>query len=217
VSKFIWILIHYIPIVYLSLFGGLIFLSSGSPRCLITVIIFGIYLVPPLISRLAFLILPTPGRHDRVPSQNTYSWWIASQLQLVYLRFPVLEEILRMIPGLYSSWLRLWGAKIGKFVYWAPGVVVADRSHLEVGNFVLFGYGSKLTAHAFLKRSHGRETLIFSAPKIGDNALIGALSGIGPGCQIAAHSTLPSHVILSPFTTWSETQGKSVRISKTKQ
>ena len=30
------------------------------------------------------------------------------------------------MPTLYSNWLRLWGAKIGRLAYWSAGTLIAD-------------------------------------------------------------------------------------------
>lgn len=53
-------------------------------------------------------------------SRNTL-WTI---LLIVYL----------LIPGIFSCWLRLWGAKVGRDVYWTTRLEIADRSLLEIGD-----------------------------------------------------------------------------------
>jgi len=214
----IWILINYFPVIYwtCSALAALRVFHEESRTIFVCTLLFFIYLLPPLLCRLTFLFLPTPKRRSPVPSKAAYSWWISSQLQVTYLRLPFLEELLRMIPGAYSAWLRLWGAKIGKFVYWAPGVVIADRSHIEIGNFVLFGYGSKLTSHGLVKRKNGKSYLIFSPIKIEDHALVGTLSGMGPGCRVAKNTTLPANAVLTIFSTWDEALGQEVKIPRLK-
>ncbi len=58
-----------------------------------------------------------------------------------------MEEILRLIPGLYSFWLRAWGSRVGKLTYWAPQTVILDRGFLEIGDHVIFGAGVRINPH----------------------------------------------------------------------
>ena len=58
------------------------------------------------------------------------------QLQVLYSAFPAL----RLVPGLYSAWLRLWGSRVGRAVYWTPQVKITDRGLLKVGDGVVFGH-----------------------------------------------------------------------------
>ena len=84
-------------------------------------------LLPPLAAR--FLLRARPleiGRHV-VGSPTFFTWWAVASLQGLYNRIPAIEETLRLVPGLYSAWLRLWGARIGRLTFWAPGVQVLDR------------------------------------------------------------------------------------------
>ena len=65
-------------------------------------------------------------------------------VQLLYGAVPLLETVLRLIPGAYSAWLRLWGSRIGKGGYRTPQVQVLDRSLLEVGDGAVFGHEVKV-------------------------------------------------------------------------
>src|SRR5580698_10538982 len=70
------------------------------------------FAAPPLICRLvAGRGLPA-GEFD-VPSPAFFRWWATWYLQAVFNRLLWIEEIFRLVPGLYSAWLRLWGASIG--------------------------------------------------------------------------------------------------------
>ncbi len=105
-----------------------------------------------------------------------------------------------MIPGLYSAWLRLWGARIGSLVFWSPTVLVADRPFVEIADRAVLGYGSKITAH-LLQQGRGGESfsLLFGIPKVGTAAVLGTLSGMGPGSEVGSGETLMATTALPPF------------------
>ena len=84
---------------------------------------------------------------------DVYSpWWGSHQFQVIYVAFPVLETLLRLVPGLFSAWLRLWGAQVGKHVYWTPGLEIADRGLLSIGDGVVFGHRVGLYSHIIKPR-----------------------------------------------------------------
>lgn len=164
-------------------------------------LVFWIYLVPPLFVRVLYFIFGRPeGRLTEV-QQAYWVWYFGMQAQAIFLRFRFLEEILRTVPLVYSNWLRLWGAKIGKAVYWSPQVTVVDRTHLEVGDYVIVGYGAGMTAH-HLNRDGVQEELILSAPRVEDHVVLGGLSGLTPGSVVCEGETLPSTMGLAPFYVW---------------
>lgn len=114
-------------------------------------------------------------------------WWISNQLQLIYLRFPALEEVLKIVPGLYSAWLRLWGAKIGKDIVWTPQLTIMDRPFMSIGDYALIGTGTRMTSH-LVNRNDPKDpmsvTLFLASFTIGESATVGGFSSIGPGCQV---------------------------------
>jgi acetyltransferase-like isoleucine patch superfamily enzyme len=118
-------------------------------------------------------------------------WWIAHQLQLVYAALPFLEALLRLVPGLYSVWLRLWGSSIGKRVYWTPLVEILDRHMLSVGDDVVFGHQVCCTSHIIRKKTNGDLVLMVRPTRIEAGVLIGARARIGPGVKIPAKSVVP--------------------------
>src|SRR5262249_19077251 len=105
------------------------------------------------------------------------------QAQLVYIALPPLEALLRLVPGLYSAWLRLWGARIGRRVYWTPLVDIGDRSLVEIGNDVIFGHRATLYAHV-ISRTKDKLVLYVKPIVIGDGAFVGAGSVLGPGTRV---------------------------------
>ncbi len=188
----LWIFINYLPFIFACSLGFFAWNYS-----LVGAIVL-LYFLPPLMSRLVVALLGRPRRSQAVPSKTSYAWWITTQLQVPFMRFPFLEELLRMIPGFYSVWLRLWGAKVGKFVFWSPQVLIADRPFVEIGDGVIFGYGAKVTSH-FLKKSKLGTYLVFGIPKVGSSSLVGAMSVIAPGATLLEGSTLEGGSRLHPF------------------
>jgi acetyltransferase-like isoleucine patch superfamily enzyme len=119
------------------------------------------------------------------------SWWGSHQIQLIFIAFPILERVLRLIPGVYSSWLRLWGANIGRRVYWTPHVEILDRDLVEVGHEVIFGHLVKVASHVVTPRKGG--LVLFVRPVVvKDQSFVGAGTVLGPGTQIQANSYIPA-------------------------
>lgn len=157
-----------------------------------------IYIVPPLITRIALLICPLKKTEYELFTKEYYVWWLTFCTQIIYLRFPFLEEIIRVIPGLYSMWLRIfWGAKIGRFTYWAPGTKILDRPFINIGNNVIFAADVKLNPHAQL---NGK--LILASVTIEDNVIIGAYSLLVSGTTIKANQETKPFLKSAPFTIW---------------
>ncbi len=149
------------------------------------------YLLPPLLFRLYTVkyaikagrwVLNYPARCD---------WWVAHQLQLVYSALPWLESLLRLFPGVYSTWLRLWGSKVGKRVYWTPRVDIMDRHLMQIGDDVIFGHLVICSGHAIHRKSDGRLILLARPIHIGKGTLIGARARIGPGVKIPEYTSIP--------------------------
>ncbi|MFZ1140746.1 MAG: hypothetical protein ABR881_21575 [Candidatus Sulfotelmatobacter sp.] len=164
------------------------------------------YVFPPLALRMASLLFkPEPGRHS-VASAAFLRWWLSAQWQVIFNRLPMLEELLRLVPGLYSAWLRLWGAKIGSLVYWSPGVAVLDRPFVRIGNRVVFGAGVRLNPHVIVPGKK-REAQLWLAPvTLGDDALIGGYSLITAGCTVPPGVSLPAGKYVRPFSTWQDNE-----------
>jgi len=150
-----------------------------------------VYLLPVACFRLHQLAWPLVEGRARLDAPGYVSWWGAHQCQLMYTAFPVLEATLRLIPGIYSAWLRLWGSSIGRGVHWTPRVEISDRSLLEVGDGVIFGHRSACYAHLVQRRSGGL-TLYVRRIRIGRGVQLGAGSRLGPGASIAAGVVLPA-------------------------
>ena len=149
-----------------------------------------VYLLPVACFRLHQFLWPLSEGKTRLDVPGYVPWWGAHQFQLVYTAFPAIEASLRLIPGVYSAWLRLWGSRIGRGVHWTPRVEITDRSLLEVGDGVIFGHRSACYAHLVHPRS-GKLILYVRSIRIGQGVQIGAGSRLGPGASIAPGVALP--------------------------
>ena len=112
------------------------------------------------------------------------------------------------MPGLYSVWLRLWGAKIGKLIYWAPGLRVLDRSYLDIGDHVFFGADVRLNPHVITKEND-KNMLLLDTIVIKKNVSVGGYSLLTTGVCIEVGEALKAYSILTPFCTWKN--GKRVK------
>jgi len=158
-----------------------------------------LFLVPPLVVRVATSWKPLNTGLLEPGSTAFLYWWFTAQWQVVFTRLPALEEVMRMIPGLYSLWLRLWGARVGALVYWSPGAVILDRSLVRIGSRVIIGTAARLNPHALAPVAPGKMKLYLAPITVGDDALIGASSQLLPGCEIAAGEVTPPFRTIHAF------------------
>ena len=169
-------------------FASWISAPTSVPRALLWLAT--VYLLPVACFRLHQLAWPLAEGRIRLDAPGYAPWWGAYQFQLMYTAFPALEAALRLIPGAYSAWLRLWGSRIGRGVHWTPRVEISDRSLIEVGDGVIFGHRSACYAHLVQRRSGGL-ILYLRRIRIGQGVQIGAGSRLRPGASIAAGVVLP--------------------------
>lgn len=195
---------YFLP-AYLLLGGLLVF---NAPSILTTVLITmaWLYLVLPLCCRIVLIASGRPTGTVDESSRVFAWWWFISQLQILYSRVPLLEEILRIVPGLYSLWLRLWGARVSLLVYWSPGVHVFDRYHLTIQQGVLIGGGCRIGAHTIKRKQDGRLELIVAPLLIERGCTIGMNAAVGPGAHIFANETVPAGKMLRPFSGWRDSK-----------
>ena len=159
-------------------------------------LLFVLYGFPLAVYRLHAWVYPIREGTSYLQGKTYSPWWGSHQLQQIYIAFPVLEAILRLIPGAFSLWLRLWGSKVGQGVYWTPAIEIADRGLLEIGDRVVFGYRVGLYGHV-VKPKQGDLLLYVKTVKIGSDAFIGAGSVLGPGAALSEGSFLPAESRLS--------------------
>lgn len=189
------IILRYLHFSYM-LFGiistFLIYQSSSSINFFLYLFSY-IYLVPPLFFQLVFRIgfpkykgdLDQLAKRSFVGEDSFSIWWISSQMQVHFLRFPFLEEMIKWIPGAYSFWLRLWGAQVGKNVLWTPRVLIVDRPFLKVGDDVIIGTDARMTSHlANTLKDDRRCELFLDSIQIGNGATLGGGSNTYPGGRV---------------------------------
>lgn len=102
-----------------------------------------------------------------------------------------------MVPGLYSIWLRAWGSKIGKKIYWPPLMEIADKSLLEVGDYCILGHKSSFYSHVLSPAKDGRTIVYVNKITIGPGSFIGAKCNLGPGVKIAPLTKIDAGTNLS--------------------
>lgn len=153
--------------------------------CLLVVL----YGLPLLAYRLHTWVYPISEGVSYLRRQHYSPWWGSHQIQLVYIALPLLETLLRLIPGAFSAWLRLWGAEIGQQVYWTPGLEIADRGLLSIGDRVVIGHRVGLYAHV-IKPKRQDLLLYVKRIRIEDDVFVGAGSHLGPGVIVRAGTYL---------------------------
>lgn len=143
-------------------------------------IFFYIYLFPLICFRVLIFFHPIREGVSDIFGGEFSPWWAGHQIQLLFMAVPRLESLLILVPGLYSLWLRAWGAKVGKGVYWTPGVCNYDRNLLEVGDGVIFGERATTVCHVISPKD-GKGLLKIAKVRIGDKCFVGAACVVSPG------------------------------------
>jgi acetyltransferase-like isoleucine patch superfamily enzyme len=161
-----------------------------------------LYLAPPLLARVILLTSSFRNHHIEIGSRTFFQWWALFQLQILFCRLPAFEELLRLLPGCYSLWLRLWGARIGRLTYWAPGTFISDRSFISIGDDVVLGAGVRLVPHLIHRSASGTIQLTLARIEIHDRSIIGGYSILSAGTVVRANQTTRAALLSPPFTIW---------------
>jgi hypothetical protein len=196
------VLVNYFTVVYLALGTWVVVSVPRTGLQTLAVTLTWIYVIPPVLCRI---VLSLRGRPSGVvtPMSAAYrTWWLLTQFQMIFNRFGLLEELLRVVPGLYAAWLNLWGSRVNAMAYWSPGVKLTDRWLMHVGAGALLGGGCRIGGHVVSKTEAGAFQLILAPVTIDEGAVIGADASIGPGCRVHAHETFPAGRTMAPFTDW---------------
>ena len=178
------------PFILLLAGASFILLCHTLNGLYLLLFLFSLYGLPVITYRLHQWIIPIEEGVSYLNEENYSPWFVSYHLQSIYFVIPFLESCLRLIPGLFSCWLRLWGAKIGKNVFWTPQIAIADRGFIEIGDNVLFGNWVRLSPHiATPKKNQLR--LYIKKIRIGSNVFIGGESYLAPGVEIDDGSIIP--------------------------
>jgi hypothetical protein len=202
-------LLSYVPLLHALSVLLLLLWPWARPGWRIVAAVSTLYLAPPLVARLLLMVAPFGKTVIAVGSRDFFTWWALLSFQVLFCRFPALEEALRIVPTLYSFWLRLWGSRIGRLVYWSAGTQVLDRSFLDIGDDVIFGAGVRLNPHVLVRNASGELELILAPVKIGARAMVGGYSLLTAGTEIMPGECLQALLVSPPFTRWKD--GRRVR------
>jgi hypothetical protein len=195
--------LNYLPFAQLLLGGVLVWTIAGSPATAALLSFAWLFLVPPAMCRLAFALYGKPsGESLRQDSRAYKVWWFTHQWQALFNRLSWIEEVLRLVPGVYSLWLNLWGGNVSTMVYWSPGCIVIDRPLVIVEPFAVIGGHSGIAGHLGRIADDGLYVVDIAAPRVGCGAIMGAGSALGPGSVLEAGRMLPAGRILAPFARW---------------
>lgn len=167
-----------------------------------------LYLLPPLICRLLFAIFGRPAGELTQDLSSYRVWWTGMQLQLIFNRIGWLEELLRLVPGLYAFWIYLWGGRLSPYSFVGPGVTITDRYMIDVGSGAVLGAGCALAGHMVVYNEAGRWVVTVAAPVVERQAIVGGNAGLGPGARLLAGEMLPSGRRVAPFATWPRSGSK---------
>ena len=191
-------ILSFFPAVILLLTGGSIINFARSPGLLSAfTVLFSIYGIPVLVYRLHQWKYPLQEGVSYLRRKQYNPWWGSHQIQVIYIAIPALEALLRLIPGVFSAWLRLWGAKVGQNVYWTPGLEIADRPLLEIGDRVVIGHRVGIYSHIIKPRKQDL-ILYVKKVKIGNDVFVGAGSHLAPGAVIEDGVYIPAATNLYP-------------------
>ncbi|MDY6899913.1 MAG: DapH/DapD/GlmU-related protein [Cyanobacteriota bacterium] len=163
----------------------------------IAALFFSFYGFPLLIHKIHDHFYPIQEGISYLQGEEYSPWWGSQQIQSIYITFSFLESVLRLIPGAFSFWLRLWGAKVGKNIYWTPRLEIADRSLIEIGDNVVFGQGCGIFSHV-IKPKKQDLMLYVKKVKIGSNVFIGGGSYIAPGVVVEDETFISTESRLYP-------------------
>ena len=158
-----------------------------------------VYLFPLLVFRIHQILAPLEeGTYSIV--QGYSAWYGTHMIQTFFISFTGAERFLRMFPGLFSLWLRLWGSKVGKAVYWTPHFELADRGMLVIGNQAVFGYGVKISCHVISPcKELGLKNYIKKV-EIGNGSFVGAASRLAPGVIVKDGAMVKATIDVYPDT-----------------
>jgi hypothetical protein len=188
----------FFPTLVLIMTGASFYWFCTTPSIFgILAVLLSLYGFPLLVHRLHSYCQPINEGISYLRGNDYSSWWGSHQIQCIYIAFPALETLLRLIPGIFSVWLRLWGAQIGQSVYWTPHLELADRSLIEVGDRAVFGYQVIMFSHV-IKPKKDDLMLYVKKIKIGNDVFLGAGSRLGPGTEVKDGTYLPLMTTLYP-------------------
>jgi len=190
-------LFSYSPLMMTALSVGSLGVFSAWPSPLSALLpVFVIYLFPPLVLRIVFRWAPLKTGIASIDGRAFSPWLASHHIQAFYDALPFLEALLRVIPGSYSLWLRIWGSRVGYGVSWPVRIDVLDRNLVDIGNRVTFERDVELSAHVRQKLEGGGSRVLVRPVRVGSYAFLGARSRIGPGAVVPHNANLPALTVV---------------------
>lgn len=200
------LLLNILPFVHLASGGVVMFGELNAFGERLVFLLVWIYLLPPLVARCTLEIFGVPGGQLMQDTRGYRVWWFLTQWQTLFNRLPWLEEVLRLVPGLYAFWIALWGGHLSPFAYVGPGVVITDRYLVQVERGAVLGFKSALAGHMVIRNEQGRYVVVVAAPVAEAESILGGNAGLGPGSILRAGHLLPSGRRVAPFSEWPHRQ-----------
>jgi hypothetical protein len=201
-QRLLMLALNYLPLLHVAAVVTVVGVGWGSPPWRVVSGAAVLYILPALVARVVLLLAPIAGERIRVGTADFFKWWALANLQMVFSRLPMFEELLRLVPGLYSVWLRLWGSRIGRLTYWGAGLRILDRSFLRIGDDVIFGAAVRLNPHVLVRNERGEMELVLAKVVVGDRAVVGGYSLLTAGSEVAADECTRAFLISPPFSRW---------------
>jgi acetyltransferase-like isoleucine patch superfamily enzyme len=200
-------LFSYFPLLMTAAaFGALGVFAQWPNGWSAMLVLFVIYLFPPMVLRILERWAPIKPGVACIDGRTFCPWLAAHHIQAFYDALPYLESLLRVIPGFYSMWLRMWGSRIGYGVDWPVRMDVLDRNLMDIGNRVVFAREVELSAHARKKLADGGGIrALVRQVRIGGYAFIGAGARIGPGASVPANASVPPMSVVDVNEAFGET------------
>jgi hypothetical protein len=170
-------------------------------------LLFILYVLPPIVLRIMLRWAPLQQGVGCIDGRKFCPWLASHHIQAFYDALPYLEALLRVIPGFYSMWLRMWGSRVGYGVEWPVRIDVLDRNLMDIGNRVVFAREVELAAHVRQKMDGGGSRVLVRTVRIGSHAFLGAGVRIGPGANVPNNANVPALTVVGV----NETFGEAVR------
>ena len=159
-------------------------------------LVFIVYVLPPIVLRIVYRWAPLKQGIACIDGRKFCPWLAAHHIQAFYDALPYLESLLRVFPGFYSMWLRMWGSHIGYGVEWPVRMDVLDRNLMDIGNRVVFSREIELSAHVRKKIDGAGSRVLVRQVRIGSYAFIGAGARIGPGASVPSNASVPELAVV---------------------
>lgn len=159
-------------------------------------VLFVVYVAPPIVLRIVLRWAKLTHGVSAIGGPKFSAWLACHHIQAFYDALPYLESLLRVFPGFYSLWLRLWGSRVGYGVEWPVRMDVFDRNLMEIGNRVVFARDVELYAHVRQKMDGGGSRVLVRPVRIGGYAFIGAGARIGPGASVPHNANVPAMTVV---------------------